>query len=260
MYFLSIGCIFVIHIKNKIAIEKMKAAGIALAHIFDKLSSFIEVGMSTAQVDGWIAAELKKNNMISQSKGYHGYAHVSCISINDEIVHGVPRNDKVIAERDLVKVDVCAALNGFCADMARPYVMGIPVESVVALKKASQDALQAGIDKAVAGNRLYDISAAVQAVADSYGFGIIRDFAGHGIGRRMHESPDVPNYGQAGTGPVLREGMAFAIEPMFAVGSYKVKIDKDGWTARTLDSSLAMHIEDTVIVLNSGPYVTTRLM
>ena len=245
-------------IKSKDAIKTMRTAGRLLAAIFEKMKSILVVGATTAEIDAWIAHELEKSEMISQSQGYMGYKHVSCISINDVIVHGVPSQKIIIEDGDIVGVDVCASWGGYCADMARCFVIGSISEETQKLLDCTQRALDEGIQAAVVGNRLFDISYAIQKIIDASGYGIVREFAGHGIGRQMHESPDLPNYGEAGTGMRLKAGMTFAIEPMVTAGSEKMQIDDDGWTARTKDGSLAAHIEDTVLITEDGPEILTR--
>ena len=248
-----------IHIKNKSAIEKMKEAGRRLSSIFCEMQMQVVPGVSTLAIDGWIEKQLFSSQLVSKSKGYYGYAHVSCISVNDVVVHGVPKDSIILSEGDIVKVDVCASWSGYCADMARTYFVGRPLnDQVVQLVRVAQSALDAGIEKARLNNRLSDISSAIQNEIDKYGFGIIQDFAGHGIGKQMHEEPDVLNYGVPGEGPRLLPGMAFAIEPMITMGHHDVYIAEDNWTVKTIDKSLAAHVEDTVIVTQDGPLVITR--
>jgi methionyl aminopeptidase len=248
-----------VKIKDVKAIEKMRMAGKLLASIFDIIEEIIVVGASTQQIDLWIEHELIKLDLVSESKGYHGYKHVSCISINDVIVHGVPSNLVVLKNGDLVKIDVCASWQGYCADMARCFMVGKAVDARVAdMIAVAQEALNIGIAQAVEGNRLYDISATIQHYVEKHSFGIVRDFAGHGIGLRMHEEPDVPNFGTFGTGMRLKAGMTFAIEPMITMGSYEVYIDRDGWTARTKDGLWAAHVEDTILITENKPEILTR--
>ncbi len=248
-------------IKGKDAIFKMKAAGKLLAEIFEMVPEVIKPGVTTLMIDQWIAAQLKKNNLVSQSKGYMGYQHVSCISVNQVVVHGVPSSQVVLQKGDLVKVDVCAAWKGYCADMARAYLVDLtePSAEMNRFVSTAKQSLQAGIDQAVEGNRLFDISYAIQQVIEQQGYGVVRDFAGHGIGKKMHEEPDVPNFGKKGTGMILRAGMTFAIEPMITMGHYDVFVMKDGWTVQTKDQSLAMHVEDTILITQNGPEILTRL-
>jgi len=249
-----------ITIKNTRAQETMAVAGKLLAELFVLLEKWLEPGMSTLTIDGYIEQYLKDKGMISSTKGYLGrYHHSSCISINDEVVHGVPRESMKIAEGDLVKIDVCASYNGYCADMARSFFLGTVTQDVKNFVTAAQSSLDKGIEQAQAGGRLSNISAAIQKEVERHGYGVVREFAGHGIGKKMHEDPEILNYGKAGNGPVLRSGMAFAIEPMITMGNHAVYVMQDGWTVKTVDKSLAAHVEDTVIVTEHGPEIITRL-
>lgn len=244
-------------IKNKIAINKMAQAGKRLAGIFDQLVTVVKDGVTTIAIDSWIQDALKRNDLRSRTKGYRGYKHVSCISVNDELVHGVP-STKVVHYGDIVTVDICASWQDYCADMARTFFIGDVSPRIRGLVSAAQAALDEGIAQAYPGRRLSDISAAVQSVAESHGFGVVRDFAGHGIGKSMHEDPELLNYGKPGTGPTLRPGMALAIEPMITMGSYKVYITNDGWTVKTVDGSLSAHVEDTIVITEDAPKILTR--
>jgi len=246
-------------VKDKGMIEKMECAGQVLAELFSFLAGYVQPGASTLELDSWIEQEMQKRELLSQSKGYMGYKHVSCISLNDEVVHGIPSATCLLKDGDLVKIDICAAYKGYCADMARMFVVGKTDESVVRFMKVARQALDKGVAEAKAGNRLSDISAAVQHEVERHGFGIVRDFAGHGIGCSMHEDPEVPNYGLPGKGPVLKSGMTFAIEPMITMGHYDIYVADDGWTVRTVDKSLAAHVEDTIAVTDGAPLVLTRM-
>lgn len=248
-----------ISIKNKVALRKMETAGQFLAEICEEVKPLLVVGFTTLQIDDFIAKQIVKKGLVSSTKGYMGYRHHSCISLNDEVVHGVPSKDKVLASGDLVKVDVCASWQGYCADMARCYFVEKEESDAKKLVEAAQKSLDAGIARMQVGGRLGDISAAIQSVVEAKGFGVVRDFAGHGIGKRMHEEPEILNYGKAGSGPLLQVGMAFALEPMITAGNYQVYITQDGWTVKTKDKSLAAHVEDTVVLTDNGPKVLTRL-
>ena len=250
-------------IKTAEAIDKMYAAGQELAAIFEILPQVIQVGCTTLDINNFIAQELLKRKFVSQTLGYHGYKHVSCISVNDMVVHGVPSAEIILRLHDIVKIDVCAALQGYCADMARVFVVGnskdLP-ESVQQFISNTQYALDAGIAMATSEHRLFDICATIGQQAQLHGYGIVQEFAGHGIGRKMHEQPDVPNIGTFGTGPRLKPGMVFALEPMFTLsGNGAIYITQDGWTVKTKDGSLAMHVEDTVAITPHGPKILTRL-
>lgn len=252
-----------IKIKNKRALEAIRGAGKRIAQVLHDVAQVVVAGASTLDIDQWVMLELKRHSLVSQTKGYRGYQHVTCVSVNDELVHGVPRKEKILKSGDLVTVDLCAAWNGYCADSARCFIVGgapeKKIEQAQKLIDVAWSSLNRAIEKVVVGGRLTDISSAVQEEVEKNGFGVVRDFCGHGIGKTMHEEPEILNYGQPGSGPVLRSGMVFAIEPMITQGDYKIKIASDGWTASTLDGSLAAHVEDTVIITDVGPEVVTRL-
>jgi methionyl aminopeptidase len=245
-------------IKDKSSIKKMEEAGKLLAGIFDDIVPFVHETMSTLQLDSWIEEQLRLKGLESKTKGYHGYRHVSCISVNDEVVHGIPAAHKILRVNDLVKIDICASWNGYCADMARVFFVGKVSAEVKKLAAVAKSALDKGIEKARPGNRLSDISAAIQQEVEQHGYGVVRDFAGHGIGKHMHEDPEVLNYGKPGQGPVLRPGMALAIEPMITMGKYAVYVTEDGWTVKTQDKSLAAHVEDTIVITENNPKILTR--
>ena len=247
-----------ITIKNKRSIAKMAQAGSSLSAIVDSVGLLIKPGITTLELDTWIEEQLKASGLVSKCKGYRGYQHVSCISVNDEVVHGVPCDQKALKEGDLVKVDICASLDGYCADMARCFFVGTADEMAKKLTTVAKQALDKGIAQAQPGNRVSDISAAIQQEVEAHGFSVVRDFAGHGIGKLMHEEPEIANFGKSGEGPVLRAGMTFAIEPMIAMGKYDVYVSEDGWTVKTVDKSLAAHVEDTVLVTDNGPKILTR--
>ena len=247
-------------IKDKVAIDVMRQSGKLLANIFDSVvAPMMKDGITSAAVDAAIEEAFLHKEMKSEVKGFMGYKHVSCISFSDEVVHGVPSSDKVFKLGDLIKVDVCSSFNGYCADMTRVFFIGTPSKKAQKFVNVAYNALDAGIAEAREGRRLSDISAAVQREVERNGFGVVRDFAGHGIGKKMHEEPEVPNFGKAGKGPILKAGMTLAIEPMITEGGYHVYIAHDGWTVKTRDRSLAAHVEDTVLITQGEPEVLTRL-
>ncbi len=247
-----------IPIKNKIAIQKMETAGLLVAEIFQLLKEHVVAGKTTFEINVLIEKELQRRNLVSSTKGYKGYKFASCISINDEVVHGMP-SARIMHDGDLVKVDICASWKGYCADSARCFFIGKPSAIASKLVQVAQSALDKGIAQAKAGNKLTDISAAIQDEVESNGFGVVRDFAGHGIGKLMHEDPEILNYGKPGKGPVLRPGMTFAIEPMITQGNYAVYVAEDGWTVKTKDKSLAAHVEDTVLITEHEPRILTKI-
>jgi len=248
----------VIVIKNKIALKKMETAGQLLADIFEKITPFVVVGTSTFALDELITRFLRDKQLKSCTVGYMGYKHASCISVNEEVVHGVPDKNKILKKGDVVKIDISASWKGYCADMARTFFVEDVSDVLKHLALVAQSALDKGIEKAVEGNRVGDISYAIQQEVEKYGFGIVRDFAGHGIGKQLHEDPEILNYGHPGQGPVLRAGMTLAIEPMITQGDYRVYIAEDGWTVKTEDKSCAVHVEDTIAITQQGPKILTR--
>lgn len=245
-------------IKDERALQKIREAGQRIACILRDVKDVLAAGVSTLQVDDWIVDQLKKYELVSQTLGYHGYGHVSCVSVNDVVVHGIPDKRRILKSGDLVSVDICAAWQGYCADAARSFIIGDGSAEARALIDAAQKSLDLGIAKSVVGGRLSDISSAIQQEVEKSNFSVIRDFCGHGIGAKMHEEPKILNYGIPGRGAILKAGMVFAIEPMITAGGYHVKIEPDGWTVKTVDGSLAAHVEDTVIITALGPEVVTR--
>lgn len=246
-----------IPLKSPEAFELMREAGRLLVALFEEMPTVIVEGIKTQAIDAYIDGYLARVGLVSQTKGYHGYRHASCISINDELVHGVPSH-RTVRKGDLVKVDVCASYQGYCADMARCFVIGEASTEVLNLIRSAQKALDAGIATVRPSVRLGDVSSAIQKSVEADGYAVVRDFAGHGIGASMHESPEILNYGTPGAGPKIQVGMAFALEPMLTVGKHHVYIERDGWTVKTVDRTLAAHVEDTVIVTEQGIEVITR--
>lgn len=247
-----------IPILDNASLLKMKTAGDLLAEVFVIIAPRVVAGVSTLELDSLIERELDSRKLVAGAMGYMGYRHVSCISLNDEVVHGIPSSKRVVCAGDVVKIDVCAAYKGFFADMARTFLVDPINQKVQQFVHAAYVALDKGIDKAVAGNRLSDISSAIQQEVERYGYGVVRDFAGHGIGNAMHEEPEILNYGVPGKGPLLKKGMGLALEPMISMKGYRVFVTHDGWTVKTVDGSLAAHVEDTVIITDNGPMIITR--
>lgn len=245
-------------IKGKKAIATMRQAGILLNKVFDSIAPLMRENVTSLSVEQTLVELLQKHELKGESQGYKGYQFVSCISFNDEVVHGMPSTHKVFRSGDVVKIDVCASWRGYCADMARCFVIGVPTEKVQHFVTTAHRALDAGIAQAIVGNRLSDVSSAIQREVEHHGYSVVRDFAGHGIGKSMHEDPEILNYGEPGQGPVLRAGMTLAIEPMIAMGDYHVYVADDGWTVKTKDMSIAAHVEDTVLITEQGPEIFTR--
>ena len=247
-------------IKNKIAIEKMRMAGKLLAEVMQEIGVLVKEGISTYELDQIIEKKMVERGLKPECKGYAGYRHSSCISLNDVIVHGVPTKEIILKSEDFVKIDIVGSYKGYCADMARCFFVGNASPTAKKMADVAQQSLDKGISLIRSGVRLSDISASIQRDVEQAGFGVVRDFAGHGIGKNMHEAPDVPNFGKAGRGPILQEGMTLAIEPMITEKDYAVKIMADGWTAKTVDGGLAAHVEDTIVVVRDGAEILTRIL
>jgi len=246
-------------VKSKNMIEKMRFAGKLLAQVLAEIDFYLKSGIDTLEIDGIIENKMRMLGLKPECKGYAGYKHATCISVNDGIIHGVPSKDVILKSGDFVKIDVVGSVKGYCADITRYFFIENVSSDVKKIANAAQEALNMAIAKAVPGNMVSDISASVQDCVESQGFSVIRDFAGHGIGKNLHERPDIPNYRKKSGDFVLLEGMTLAIEPMIAQGSYEVLIMSDGWTAKTADGKLSAHVEDTVVVLKGGAEVLTRI-
>ena len=247
-------------IKDNKAIDKMRIAGHALARIMDSVYPLIVEGKNTLEIDAFIEKSMHEHELRPECKGYAGYCHSSCISLNDVVVHGVPSAKIVLKSGDFVKIDVVGSYNGYCADLARYYFVGEVQPVVKKIAATAQRALDKAIEVVAPGKRLSKISGCIQKEVERAGFGVVRDFAGHGIGKTMHEAPEIPNYLSSGDfGPMLREGMTLAIEPMITEKDYKVRVADDGWTVKTVDGGLAGHVEDTVVVTSYGAEILTRI-
>ncbi|KSU84777.1 MULTISPECIES: type I methionyl aminopeptidase [Fictibacillus] len=242
--------------KSKREIEKMNEAGTLLAECHKEIKKIIKPGISTLEIDAFVEHFLKKNGATPEQKGYQGYPFATCASVNDVICHGFP-NKKKLKSGDIVTIDMVVNLNGWLADSAWSYTVGEVSEKAQHLLEVTERSLYLGIEQAVIGNRIGDISHAIQQYAESEGLSVVREFIGHGIGRSMHEDPQVPHAGPKGTGPLLKEGMVLTIEPMLNTGKRYVKIDDDGWTARTFDGSLSTQYEHTLAITKDGPLILT---
>ncbi|PRO64678.1 type I methionyl aminopeptidase [Alkalicoccus urumqiensis] len=243
--------------KSSREIELMKEAGVLVASIHKKIAEMIKPGITTKEIDAFVEKTLEAHGATAAQKGYQGYEFATCASINDEICHGFPRREK-LKEGDVVTMDFVVELNGGLADSAWTYEVGSVPEEIKTLNRVTKEALYKGIEQARHGNRIGDIGAAIEAHVEPYGFGIVRDFAGHGIGPTIHEEPNIPHYGKAGRGVRLKEGMVITIEPMINTGGWESKMDNNGWTARTRDGSLSSQYEHTLVIQKGEPIITTE--
>ncbi|MDR6226454.1 type I methionyl aminopeptidase [Desmospora profundinema] len=243
-------------IKTDDQIEAMARAGRLLAACHREIAKRIAPGVTTLEIDAWVEAFLKRHDATPEQKGYMGYPYATCASVNEVICHGMPANDP-LEKGDIVTIDMVVNLDGWLADSAWTYGVG-PLSPVArSLMKTTHDALQAGIRKAIPGNRVGHISHTIQTLAEKKGFSVVRQFIGHGIGRRIHEEPPVPHFGPPNSGKILKAGMVITIEPMLTTGSWQAVIDKDSWTARTRDGSLSAQYEHTVAITSNGPRILT---
>jgi methionyl aminopeptidase len=235
----------------------MRAAGRLVGEVLTALSAKVVPGVTTAELDELAEQLITSAGAVPAFKGYHGYPASICASINDEVIHGIPSGRRVLVEGDIISIDVGASLDGYFGDSAVTLPVGHVSEEAATLLRVTEEALYKAIEKARPGARVSDIGHAVQHHVESYGFSVVREFVGHGIGQRMHEEPQVPNYGEPGRGPRLTEGMVLAIEPMVNAGKPAVKVLADGWTAVTRDKSLSAHFEHTVAVTADAPWILT---
>jgi len=236
----------------------MRISGKALRQVHNAIAPHVVPGASTMNLERIAVAKIAELGATAAFKGYHGYPAALCTSVNEEVVHGMPNEKRILKEGDILSIDCGVIIDGFYSDAAVTYAIGQPTEKTRKLLDVTQASLEAAIEQCQVGGRLGDISAAVQEMCEAEGFGVVRDFVGHGIGRSMHEDPQVPNFGPAGKGPRLKAGMVLAIEPMINAGGPDVRVLKDGWTAVTVDGSYSAHFEHTVAITNDGPLVLTR--
>jgi methionyl aminopeptidase len=247
-----------IMIKSPQEIEKMRISGKALRQVHDTIAPHVVAGVSTMDLEEIAVKKIAELGAIPAFKGYHGYPSALCTSVNDEVVHGMPNAKRILKDGDILSIDCGVIIDGFYSDAAVTYPVGQVSPETSKLLEVTLASLEKAIEKCQVGGRLSDISSAVQQVCEAEGFGVVREFVGHGIGRAMHEDPQVPNFGDAGKGPRLKAGMVLAIEPMINAGGPAVHVLKDGWTAVTDDGSYSAHFEHTVAITKDGPLVLTR--
>ena len=243
--------------RSKAELERMRDAGRLVGEVLTTLSAQVAPGVSTADLDALAEKLIEDAGATPAFKGYHGYPASICASINDEVIHGIPSGRRLLQPGDIVSIDVGASLNGYFGDSAITVPVGQVSEEAARLLRVTEEALYKAIERVRPGGRVSDIGHVVQQHVESYGFSVVREFVGHGIGQKMHEEPQVPNYGEPGRGPRLAEGMVLAIEPMVNAGKPAVKVLGDGWTAVTRDSSLSAHFEHTVAVTAGEPWILT---
>lgn len=246
-----------ITLKSKAEVARIEAACRIVVDILEFLETKIRPGIATLELDKLADDHIRQKGAVSAFKGYKGFPANICTSVNDVIVHGIP-GKQVLKDGDIISVDVGVKLNGYYGDAAITFPVGKISAEAKRLLAAAEGALYEGISKALPDNRLSDISNAIQRYVESNGFSVVREFVGHGIGSKMHEDPQIPNFGEPGMGPRLKPGMVFAIEPMVNSGTYKAEVLEDGWTAVTRDRKLSAHFEHTIYIDEGGPEILTK--
>lgn len=242
--------------KSKREIEQMERAGDILVQCHKEIAKMIRPGITTMEIDSFVEEFLAKHGATPEQKGFNGYPYATCASINDEICHGFPRNEKLV-NGDIVTIDMVVNLKGGLADSAWTYIVGETDEKGQRLVDVTKKSLYKGIEQAQVGNRIGDIGHAIQTYAEGEGFSVVRDFTGHGIGPTIHEPPHIPHFGLPGKGVRLREGMVITIEPMINEGGWESKMDSNNWTARTVDGSRSAQFEHTLAITKDGPLLLT---
>lgn len=246
-------------IKSEQEIDIMRESGKVTGYILKELENFIKPGLSTFDIDRFVEEIILENKMIPAFKGYCGFPASACVSINEEVVHGIPAKDRILKEGDIVSVDVGSTYKGYVSDAARTYGVGKISKEAQKLIDVTRQSFFEGIKFCKVGFRLSDVSHAIQQKAESEGYSVIREFVGHGVGRAMHEEPQIPNYGRPGRGPRIAKGMVFAIEPMICQGSYDVEVLLNDWTVVTVDGKLSAHYENTVVITDGEPELLTLI-
>ena len=244
-------------IKSKREIDLMREPCKVTAEILRDLEGFIKPGMSTQDINAYVEERIAHYNMKPTFKGYGGFPAGACVSVNEEVIHGIPSSKKIIREGDIVSVDTGATYKGYNSDAARTYAVGEISKEAKKLIDVTRESFFEGIKYAMEGYRIHDIGHAVQVYAEKHGMGVIRDYTGHGTGSQLHEDPQIPNYGNPGTGARIKEGMTLAVEPMLSLGTYDVRVLSNDWTVVTLDGKLSAHYENTILVTDGEPEILT---
>ena len=246
-------------LKSKKEIEFIREAGKIVAYAHELLREAIKPGISTFELDEIAYRAIVKHNASPSFKGYGGFPASICASKNDVVVHGIPRKDDILMEGDIISIDIGAEYKGYHGDAAKTHPVGKITEDDARLIRETRESFYKGIEQALVGKRLSDISHAIQSHVEEFGFSVVREFVGHGVGRSLHEDPQIPNYGPPDRGPRLESGMVLAIEPMINQGTYKVQVLEDGWTVKTIDGKKSSHYEHTIVITDNGPDILTKL-
>ena len=244
-------------IKSKREIDLMREPCKVTGEILRDLSDFIKPGISTQDINAYVEERIAHYNMKPTFKGYSGFPAGACVSVNEEVIHGIPSKDRIIKEGDIVSVDTGATYKGYNSDAARTYPVGEISKEYAKLIDVTEKSFFEGIKYAMVGYRIHDVGHAVQSYAEQNGMGVVRDFTGHGTGSKLHEDPQIPNYGRPGTGARIQEGMTLAVEPMLSLGTYEVRVLSNDWTVVTTDGSASAHYENTILITDGEPEILT---
>jgi methionyl aminopeptidase len=248
----------VVQLKSQTEIEKMRKAGAIVGQVLKEIEELVKPGISTFDLDVFAQTRTKELGAKPAFKGYHGFPGTLCISVNEEVVHGIPSKKRILNDGDIVGLDFGVILDGWFGDSARTFPVGKINADAAKLLEVTEKSLYLGIEEARAGQHLFDIGHAIQNYVESFGFSVVREFVGHGIGKNLHEDPQVPNFGSRGKGMLLKPGMVLAIEPMINVGKPGVRVLPDGWTAVTVDKKLSAHFEHTIAITETGTEILTK--
>jgi methionyl aminopeptidase len=247
-----------VYCRSKSELEKIRRSCAIVARLLAALQKLVAPGITTKELDRFAEDMIRREGAVPAFKGYRGFPATLCTSVNNEVVHGIPSNYR-LKEGDILSLDAGVVLDGYYGDAAVTVPVGPISEALQRLLRVTRESLERGIEQARVGNRLHDISYAIQKYGEEHGYSVVRDFVGHGIGTKLHEDPQVPNYGKPGTGPRLREGMVLALEPMLNTKGYEVRILPDNWTVVTADGGYSAHFEHSIAITSNGPWVLTRL-
>ena len=246
-------------IKSDREIELMREAGKILAEVHNEVANYLKAGLTTKEIDEFAARIVKKHNATCSFYHLYDFPGNFCISINDEVIHGIPSRNKVIKNGDIVKIDGGVCYKGFQSDAARTHIVGEVSEDIRNLVERTKQAFFEGIKCCVPGNHIVDIGTNIEKYIEQFNYGIVEDYVGHGIGTSVHEDPEIPNFATTTKGPKLKKNMTLAIEPMINLGSYEVYTDKDGWTVKTVDGLASSHYENTIVILDNGPEILSLI-
>lgn len=248
-----------ISIKSDLEINLMREAGKILAETHEKLKEFVRPGISTLEIDEYAEKLVKKYGASCSFYKLYDFPRNFCISLNEEVIHGIPKKERILKDGDVLKIDGGVCYKGYHSDAARTHIIGNVSDEVRALVERTEQSFYEGIKNAIVGNHIYDISAGIEDYISKFGYGIVEDYTGHGIGQKVHEDPDVPNFKTLKKGPIIKKNMTLAVEPMINIGTYEVDVLSDEWTVVTKDKSISAHYENTIVITDNGPEILSKI-